>query len=412
MIFPDAPHVSLNHARIDRTVTGLLYVEIGIANSTDDGRPTHYILSVAVADNEEPVFTKRIDVISVASFLFAVNSHLLPNGVSQLTFSLLNEAGTVVWTHSLELTVSNLGALADSVRESLRRFNSPTVIDGLCDSTHFDYRDEQLKPWFDRDDADLHIYARRAEGKMSDAEAELLKSFCLDGYLVLADLLDEDLLRQINAELDEAVTKKLEGYEFGSSQRIHQLHEHYPGVRKLWGHPRILRILSLIFEQPARPCQSLTYIFGSQQSAHQDTIHLTPFPAGYMCGVWTALQDVEPDSGELEVYKGSHRLPRVYMNDAGCHKIINGDLSEYNSRVVPIWNNMLTNGKFERIVYRPKKGTVLIWHENLMHGGSVRIDKSLSRRSIVTHNFADGAIAYYDSSGHVAYMEPLENLPS
>jgi ectoine hydroxylase-related dioxygenase (phytanoyl-CoA dioxygenase family) len=51
----------------------------------------------------------------------------------------------------------------------------------------------------------------------------------------------------------------------------------------------------------------LTYVFGSQQEAHQDTIHLTPFPAGYMCGTWIALQDVVPDSGELIVYPGNHR---------------------------------------------------------------------------------------------------------
>jgi hypothetical protein len=97
---------------------------------------------------------------------------------------------------------------------------------------------------------------------------------------VLTNLLDEGLLQQINVELDDAIAKKVEGYEFGSSQRMHQLHEHYPGIRKLWRHPQIMRVLSLMFEHPARPCQSLTYIFGSQQSAHQDTVHLTPFPAG------------------------------------------------------------------------------------------------------------------------------------
>lgn len=140
-----------------------------------------------------------------------------------------------------------------------------------------------------------------------------------------------------------------------------------------------------------------------------DTIHLTPFPAGYMCGVWISLEDVQPNSGELEVYKGSHRRPRVYMHDMGCAKV-KGEWSEFGNKVVFVWRRIIQAGNFERVVYRPRKGTVLIWHENLMHGGSIRIDKSLSRRSIVTHNFADGSIAFYDSIGTVGYMEPKENL--
>jgi len=51
-----------------------------------------------------------------------------------------------------------------------------------------------------------------------------------------------------------------------------------------------------------------------------------------------------------------------------------------------------------------------MWHENLMHGGTVRIDKSLSRRSIVSHVFADGALVFYDSIGVVGHMEPRDML--
>ena len=34
-----------------------------------------------------------------------------------------------------------------------------------------------------------------------------------------------------------------------------------------------------------------------------------------------------------------------------------------------------------------------------MHAGSMRQDKSISRRSIVGHYFAEGSVVYYDSSG-------------
>ncbi|MDB5441850.1 MAG: hypothetical protein JWP73_226, partial [Phenylobacterium sp.] len=133
---------------------------------------------------------------------------------------------------------------------------------------------------------------------------------------------------------------------------------------------------------------------------HQDTIHLTSFPAGRMCGVWTALEDVQPDSGELVVFPKSHRLPRVYMKDAEAAKVT-GDWTEFGDKVVPRWTEFLQpgSGKFERQIYQPKAGTVLIWHENLMHAGSMRKDKAISRRSIVGHYFAEGSVVYYDSSG-------------
>jgi ectoine hydroxylase-related dioxygenase (phytanoyl-CoA dioxygenase family) len=124
-----------------------------------------------------------------------------------------------------------------------------------------------------------------------------------------------------------------------------------------------------------------------------------------MCGVWIALEDVQPDSGELEVYKGSHRLPRVYMHGSGCAKVTGDDWSEFGDTVAARWREMLAEDRFEKVTYRPKRGTILIWHENLMHGGSVRIDQSLSRRSIVSHYFADGAIAFYDSTGVAGHME-------
>jgi hypothetical protein len=65
--------------------------------------------------------------------------------------------------------------------------------------------------------------------------------------------------------------------------------------------------------------------------------------------------------------------------------------------VLTQWAEILE--RYETLVYRPKKGTVLVWHENLLHAGSVRKDSSLERRSIVIHSFADGAVAYYDSTG-------------
>ena len=46
-----------------------------------------------------------------------------------------------------------------------------------------------------------------------------------------------------------------------------------------------------------------------------------------------------------------------------------------------------------------KKGDVLLWHANLLHGAEVRRDLTLSRKALVCHYFAEGVDCYHDLSG-------------
>jgi hypothetical protein len=402
--------IALDSPFTAKAATGLMTVFYEIRHNSKMPSAAEYKLIVTAGDSDVPSFTKDIKFTQeILSSWVAINTHRLANGPCTLVFSLEDANGGTVCKGEIRLQIANVGPLAESVKKSLDHFATPIVVEA-CDVSHYDYSDESLTPWFDRKNAFDHIQERLTNRDISEMEASQLQQFVLDGYIVLPGLLSEGELERINQEIDDAVAKKLEAYEYGSSQRLHQLHLQYPGIRELWRHPKILKLLGLIFESPARPCQSLTYLFGSQQYLHQDTIFLTPFPAGYMCGVWFSLEDVQPDSGELEFYKGSHRLPRVYLKDASLPKLGEGDWPKFEAIIPPLWQRMIDASNLERIVYRPKAGTALIWHENLMHGGSARINKSLSRRSIVTHNFADGAIAFYDSTGHIGHMEPIENL--
>lgn len=339
----------------------------------------------------------------------ALHGQLLPNGEVDVVGRLL-EGRQVVAETPLRLQIRNAEPLRSQVAESLRRSGAPAVVDGVCDSRDYDYADPSLRPWFDRPDAMEHVSGLLAAGVISEADAERLRAFVDQGFLVLPEIIEAPLLRDLNAALDDVVANRVDGYEEGSSERIHGLHDRYPAVKSLWLHPEILRMLDLIFGQPARPCQSLTYVYGSQQEHHQDTIHLTPFPAGYMCGVWTALEDVQEGAGELRVFPGSHRLDRLYMANLDLPKV-GGQWSAFGEKAVPAWTRMIESGRFRSEAYLPKAGSVLIWHENLMHGGAPRRDPSVSRRSIVGHYFAEGCVAYYDSSGLPGVMR-LDPRPS
>ena len=76
--------------------------------------------------------------------------------------------------------------------------------------------------------------------------------------------------------------------------------------------------------------------------------------------------------------------------------------------MVSRWRALLDESGLAPVPYVAKRGDILIWHENLMHAGTLRTDKSLSRRSIVTHNFAKGGVVYYDSSGDVGHIHDAQ----
>ena len=378
--------------------SGLLTVDLTLAAAA----PTEAVLRVFVGAAVAPAFEKAVPLGPDSSRTWvAIHGHLVPNGPLAVRLDLIDAAGRVLAERALTLKVRNEGELAEMTRASLRRSGVPLVVEQL-EAGLYDYADDRLKAWYDgpSEAVEAHLKQLADTGQATPAEIEALRHFVDQGFLVLPEVIDDSLLARLNAALDDAVATKIEGYEWGASQRLHNLHLQYPAIRELWLHPTVIRVLRLIFGAPGRPCQSLTYVFGSEQQYHQDTIHLTSFPQGRMCGVWTALEDVQPDSGELIVYPGSHRLPRVYMKDAHAHKV-DGDWTEFGDTVVPMWTEMLqpNSGKFRREIYRPRAGTLLVWHENLMHAGSVRRDKAISRRSIVGHYFAEGAVVYYDSSG-------------
>jgi ectoine hydroxylase-related dioxygenase (phytanoyl-CoA dioxygenase family) len=378
------------------TSSGLFYFKCHVDNLSH----LNVYLLVKVCDQRE--IAKKI-IGPLDNKIIGFHTHLLGIGAHNISFSLyLNNK--LIDQITKNITIENSGGLFDKVQDALVKFDTPIIFEDACDSSMYPYENEDIRPWFDRPDADNYITKLLNNNSINEYESKCLKQFVEDGYMVLESLIDEDLIFSVNKEIDEAIEQKYQDYTKGSSQRIEHLHFHYPNINKLFMDHRYRRMIDVIFGVKARPCQTLTFVNGSQQPAHQDLIYLTPFPAGYMCGTWIALQDVYENSGELVVYPKSHRDKRIYMRDIGCKKNTS-DSNEFNSTIYPMWAEVAK--KYKPYIYRPKKGDVLIWHENLLHGGSKRINESLERRSVVIHSFAEGSISYYDSSGGVAYMEAV-----
>jgi len=61
-----------------------------------------------------------------------------------------------------------------------------------------------------------------------------------------------------------------------------------------------------------------------------------------------------------------------------------------------VLDDVIKNSTYSRKEFHAKKGDVLIWHANLVHGGAPILEKGLTRKSMVVHYYAKDVIKYHE----------------
>jgi hypothetical protein len=216
------------------------------------------------------------------------------------------------------------------------------------------------------------------------------EKFERDGYLVVGDSgCSEPVLDGVVADLDglfEGEYRRGDDGVYYSHHRIMDAWRISDNVKALALAPGILPLLEELYGRKPLPFQTLNFRWGTQQAAHSDAIHFNSMPAGYMCGAWVALEDIDMDSGPVVYYPGSHRLPEVTMDEIGE----DADEAQYSLYVADLIEREGLEPRYATI----RKGEVFIWAANLLHGGSPRKDPSRTRHSQVTHFFFEGCKYY------------------
>jgi ectoine hydroxylase-related dioxygenase (phytanoyl-CoA dioxygenase family) len=236
------------------------------------------------------------------------------------------------------------------------------------------------------------------------------EEFDRDGYLVIESPCDDETIEGILADMQgryrdlEQGERVVEEGVMYTPNRIMDAWKISDHVKTLARSPKVLGILEQLYGRKPLPFQTLNFPVGTEQAVHSDTVHFNSMPAGYMAGVWVALEDMDMDNGPLVYYPGSHKLPEVTMQDAG----VEADPSEY-----PHYERFIAN-LIEREGLEPqyatiRKGQGFIWAANLLHGGSPQRDKTRTRHSQVTHYHFEGCKYYMPLSskeGAIAWRNP------
>ena len=255
------------------------------------------------------------------------------------------------------------------------------------------------RPWFDSPLFEHHL---RALELAPDREA-LVRRYREDGYLVLEECIEPELIDRILARYDwlfdpetrfEAAPHIVASLELFTNRR-QDAWGVCDAVRELAGHPKVLDVLRLLYRREPIPFQTLNFREGTEQSMHADSFHFSCLPAGFLCGVWVALEDITVEQGPLRYAKGSHRFSEVQLADLRLWKDRTGpepgpNYAAYEEYVRALMD--VLDPPIERLVC--PKGTALIWAADLLHGGSPIERPGSTRFSQVTHYYFEDCVYY------------------
>lgn len=262
-------------------------------------------------------------------------------------------------------------------------------------------------PWLDRPHVRSLVRQGVRSGRITPWEAMLCNKWARDGYVIVEKLLDDSLLDYVWAayegRIHEGVVQPGHEPHFEGDPvagRVLDPHLSVPAIAELMENPALVRVVELLLGAEALSFQSISGHKASQQAIHSDSIHMTTYPEGYLVALWIAFEDIEPGSGPLEYYPGSHRLPTIYSKTVGIPEtaMTESGYAEFNSRYTPTIREVISARALTPAHFHARKGDVLFWHANLLHGGSSRTDFDKTRRALVFHYFAKGCVCYHDLS--------------
>ena len=238
----------------------------------------------------------------------------------------------------------------------------------------------------------------------------LKKKFKDTGYCVIDFSHLSKKIDKINLKIDLKLKRKNiktnpKAFHYNSSPRIVESWKYIKEVREIAHNKKLNKILRYLKNnRKPLPFSTINFIKGTEQPLHSDYIHFATIPDFYLVGVWLALEDVHINAGPLAIVEKSHKFP-LLNNDKLKLKIptneneLKKNYTIYEKEVKNILKKK--KSKIKQIII--KKGEIIIWDANLLHGALKITDKKLTRKSLVFHYHFDDCKKYYN---------PIYSLPN
>jgi ectoine hydroxylase-related dioxygenase (phytanoyl-CoA dioxygenase family) len=214
------------------------------------------------------------------------------------------------------------------------------------------------------------------------------------GIMILRNFADAKTCDNINEETQQLFNSREIRLDHTES-RVMNAWKNSPAIEKIIHDKQLHAFLSFTLGKEVAPFQTISFFTGSDQETHSDSIHMTTEPLGFLAATWLALEDISPGSGPLHYYPGSQKLPYImgedFSHDSSSLALDEDLYLKYEKKVAEI----IEEKKLQKEIFHAKKGDLLIWHANILHGGEKVTDKNATRKSLVTHYFCKGEVICY-----------------
>jgi ectoine hydroxylase len=264
-----------------------------------------------------------------------------------------------------------------------------------------DFPDKESRAWLDTGDSAQLAPQKEGFENFSPAVQQKILNWSANGYMVLDKYFSPEICDAVNEEIDRLVNNgrlQFKGNKLMFANKRSSL------IKSITRDAGMLQLLHFLLDKKMEPFQTINFLTGSGQRAHSDSVHMTTYPLGYLIAAWIALEDIHPDSGPLVYYPGSHKLPYLLNNewnkDSSFLSLGKQDYTDYEDMV----EELIATRQLQKTELIAKKGDVLIWHANLIHGGSPIRNTALTRKSMVVHYYASDVIKYHEITERPSLM--------
>ena len=247
---------------------------------------------------------------------------------------------------------------------------------------------------YDVEDSAVEMPKNAQFSALSESLQKSLLTWSKDGYVILPKFFSEEKVDTCNEEITKLIRSKHINFKY-SNKLMFAFHQSQ-FIRSMGEDDRLLKVLNVLLGKEVDLFQSINFLEGSQQRTHSDSIHMTTFPYGNLIAAWVALEDIEEGAGPLHYYPGSHKLPYVMNRDYGNvgsrFKLGDKKYSDYEDHI----EGLIQDEKLDKKQFLARKGDVLIWHANLLHGGEPVLSEGSTRKSMVFHYYTRDSICFHE----------------
>ena len=219
-----------------------------------------------------------------------------------------------------------------------------------------------------------------------------------EGYVIVRDLINEELIKNILDCLEKFKSKNIfyytqsshtwvkssktskEGYLIDSIQsptKQSNCGQLKSAAEKIISCNEISKILQEISEKRKFiNWQNMLFDKSTGTIDHADTWYLDTKPRGNMIAAWIALEDINESAGRFFVYPKSHKL--------NIQENINKTFKD-NYSYAKFMHKFTKENNLKKFAPALRKGDVLFWHPFTIHGSLNQKDNKFSRKSLTAH---------------------------